>query len=107
MEIQFESGSKQAVAVLYQSQIITETTRVPVPLLSHAALRQQRDAATTDRVVLLCTFCQRVAWPLDADYRKRRWIKAADYYRRGGPDEVTVESVVCPHCDRQIVVPNI
>jgi hypothetical protein len=107
MSITAVTGNGTVMAVLYQSQMLAEVRRLPLPLFS-ADLRMSRQRPPPpDKVVVLCSFCQRVAWPPAADDRTQRWISAADYYRRGGPPDAAVSDGVCPTCIKRVVTPNV
>ena len=93
----------EIVALLYQSQIIFSVERPPIPLFSAETLN--RKAADGSDWVLLCAFCQRVAWP--AGRRDRvHWITPQDFYRLGGPGDAQIEHTVCARCTRVIVDAN-
>ena len=98
MSISGVSNTGQVLAVLYQSQIIEERIRTPLPLFEWRERRMPEHAP----VVAVCAFCQRVQWPVGDAAGRRRWIAAADYYRRGGPDDAAVQSGVCPRCEGQM-----
>lgn len=102
-------GDDDVLGVLYQSQIVAEMPRLPVPLLSPAAraVRDRHPPATPDRMVTLCSFCQRVAWPQTGSQRALRWTSVAEYYRRGGPDDAVVSDGICPACTRRVLDPNL
>lgn len=102
MAISGVSDGRQIVSVLYQSQILEERPRPPLPLFAGQGHRASQPAL----VVLLCTFCHRVAWPVGDARGRRRWISAVDYYRLGGPDAPAVESVICPRCEREVLAAN-
>lgn len=102
MAISGVSDGRQIAAVLYQSQLIEQKLRPPLPLFS----RQLRRATEHPPVVLLCAFCQQVEWPVGEARGRRRWISTVDYYRMGGPDAAAVESVICPRCEREVLAAN-
>jgi hypothetical protein len=90
---------------LYQSQVVTETPRLPLGLLS-------MDRRATDgprphaALVVLCSFCHDVVWPVGALEPDQSWIGLEDYYRRGGTSQVAVSHGICPTCMALIVAPN-
>jgi hypothetical protein len=93
--------------VLYQSQMLAEVRRLPLPLFSTDLRASLQRPVAPDRLVALCSFCQRVAWPPGAEQAARRWISAAEYYRRDGPADASVSDDVCPACNKRIVEPNL
>lgn len=98
-----------AAAVLYQSQIVSQVRRAPLPLLA-AEARLRRDSApplAPDRIVVLCSFCQRVAWPPGMHEPSRRWISVVEFYRRGGREDAMVSDGICPACLKQVIEPNV
>ena len=98
------SGSRPA-AVLYQSVLISETPRLPLPLFAADILTMRRHSHAGARVVTLCSYCQRVAWPMGAGIKERTWIEAAEFYRRGGESDVAVSHGVCEGCYERVVGP--
>jgi len=107
MSITAVTGDGGVAAVLYQSQMLAEVRRLPLPLFSTDLRASLQRPPAPDRRVTLCAFCQRVAWPPGSDDTARRWISAADYYRRGGPPDVAVSDGVCPACTARVVTPNV
>jgi hypothetical protein len=107
MSITAVTGESGVVAVLYQSQMLAEVRRLPMPLFSADLRASQHRPPAPDRLVALCSFCQRVAWPPEADARPRRWISAAEYYRRGGRSDAVVSDGICPACMKRVVEPNV
>ena len=107
MSITPVAGDNGIAAVLYQSQMLAEVRRLPMPLFSTDLRASLQRPAAPDRVVALCSFCQRVAWPPGPEQKTRRWISAADYYRRGGPSDGAVTDDLCPACIRRVVEPNV
>lgn len=102
-------GPDGVSAVLYQSQIVAAVPRLPVPLFASDA-RASRDrppAPAPGRIVVLCSFCQRVAWPMGASGRAPRWIGVAEFYRRGGPEDAVVSDGICAACTRRVLDPNL
>ena len=90
-------------AVLYQSTVITEIPRVPLPLFAADLLTSRRPYDGAEPVVKLCSYCQKVAWPVDDDTTARMWIEAAEYCRRGGGSDVMISHSVCEACFGRIV----
>jgi hypothetical protein len=90
----------EAVAVLYQSIIVSELYRAPLPLFRFEALAER--AAPSDHVVTLCSYCQKVAWQV-AEAGHAEWIEAVEFYRRGGPTDAAVTHGICETCFEQIV----
>lgn len=86
-------------AVLYQSQLLSEVPRPPIKLLDPdlilGVMTNERDYP----IVSLCSYCQKVAWPI-GEYREdaREWISPEDYYARGGQSDVRVSHGICPTC---------
>jgi hypothetical protein len=101
-------GPLGVAGVLYQSQIVAEAPRLPVPLFSAEARvsMERRPAPPSDQIVVLCSFCQRLAWPIGARERARRWISPVEFYRRGGPEDAVVSDGICPPCAKRVVEPN-
>jgi hypothetical protein len=97
------SDGPAAIAVLYQSIIISEVHRPPLPLFAFEWLAGP--AATADQIVTLCSYCQSVAWPTDAYPDQREWIGAVEFYRRGGRTDAVVSHGICEACLDRIVAP--
>lgn len=74
------------VAVLYQSIVVSELRRPPVPLFTFEALREA--APSADRIVSLCSYCQKVKWPVRGGAarmdRSRRVLSSRGTQRRSG-----------------------
>jgi hypothetical protein len=98
------TGSKSK-AVLYQSIIISESPRVPLPLFAADMLSSRTRSSPGRQIVTLCSYCQRVAWPVGMDVKGQAWIEAAEFYRRGGHSDVAVSHGVCEACFHRIVGP--
>jgi hypothetical protein len=113
-----------AAAVLYQSVLLSETPRVPLPLFAADMLRTglprggqwggqrggQRGGQWGARCSLrLCSYCQDVAWPVEPAeaWRDREWISAIEFYRRGGPPDAVVSHGICPACYDRVVQPAV
>lgn len=92
------------LAVLYQSVILHETRRAPIPLFGENVLSALR-ADPTRPSVILCSYCHAVAWPAGAAAEGREWVEPHEYYRRGGATEVQVSHGICPPCYARIVEP--
>jgi hypothetical protein len=107
MSISAVTDREGVAAVLYQSQMLAAVPRPPLRLFAQELRAPRADPDTARPDVLLCAFCHRVAWPLDADRARRRWIDATEYYRRGGPSDVVVTDSICHACARHVVTPNV
>ncbi len=91
-------------AFLYQSEIRDEQVRPRIPLFDFASGRFPADRAGDERpIVTLCSYCQRVAWPVGAEGAARSWIEADTYYRQGGPTDIRVSHGMCPDCHRRLM----
>ncbi len=87
-------------AILYQSIVVSEFRRPSVPLFAFEALGQP--AASADRIVTLCSYCQKVKWPTPAAAQPE-WIEAVEFYRRGGRTDAVASHGICETCIEQIV----
>ena len=93
----------QPCAVLYQSIIISELPRAPLPLFDSDLLDMLGQSSAASVFVTLCSYCQRVAWPLGASVADRRWIEPAQFYRLGGPSDAVVSHGLCDDCFERVV----
>lgn len=103
MSISRIAEAADAEAVLYQSIVINEVQRPPLPLFAfelHAS-----SATDTDRMVTLCSYCQKVAWPAGSTCPQREWVDAVEFYRRGGRSDAVVSHGICEACFARIVEP--
>jgi hypothetical protein len=97
------------VALLYQSQVLAETQRPPLRLF--AARQAFHDGigvpekAEPRPLVTMCSFCQKLAWPLDAAPDARDWIEPELYYALGGVSDVALSHTICPDCADQLHKP--
>ncbi len=98
MSLSLIRNATTPVAILYQSTIVSETPRVPLPLFGADILSALRDGNSDERTVKLCSYCQKVAWPIGAGVRSPEWIEAADFYRRDSGEGITVSHGVCMPC---------
>lgn len=86
-------------AVLYQSQVLSEVVRPPIGLLDPDLILGVLSDERVYPIVTLCSFCQKVAWPLgESRQDAREWILPEDYYSRGGHSEVRISHGICPAC---------
>jgi PAS fold len=97
------SGS---VMALYQSQIVTEAPRLALGLFSMERRAAPGIAYRRNELVVLCSFCHDVAWPIGAEEPDQTWIRIDEYYRRGGSGDCAVSHGVCPACLERLVAPN-
>ncbi len=79
-------------AILYQSQLLCERVRVPLPILF------SNKTCTTDQVISVCSFCAMIAWPGGDSSANEEWVSAENYYTRGGSSLVRVSHGICPAC---------
>jgi hypothetical protein len=100
MSISRIAKGSETAAVLYQSVVVSELRRPPLPLFAFEGLGEQ--APSADRIVTLCSYCQKVAWPAQAAERPD-WIEAVEFYRRGGRTDAVVSHGICEICLKQIV----
>lgn len=84
---------------LYQSQVLSAVPRPWVSLFDPQKIIDHIHLDTALSIVKLCSFCHRVAWPIEAP---REWLPSEDYYRRGGPVDVRTSHGVCPACADRI-----
>lgn len=98
------AGDTGTIAILYQSIIIRELSRPPLPLF---AFERPATAGTigADGMVTLCAYCQRVAWPQRTGPGEAEWIEAAEFYRRGGRTDVVVSHGLCEACIERVIAP--
>ena len=99
MSISRIASHHETDALLYQSIIVSELPRPPLPLFAFDLLADP--ATPADRIVSLCSFCQMVAWPVGARMAQEEWIEAAEYYRRGGKSGVAVSHGICDVCSQR------
>ena len=84
--------------VLYQSTLLSETTRIPLPFLSSEELLAAWEDERTRPVVGVCAWC--------ADVRLQgRWIPPDEYYRRGGRAGVRRSHGIGPGCRETLLEP--
>jgi hypothetical protein len=98
MSISAVTDETGTAAVLYQSQLLTETIRPPLRLFARELRAAKDKSASSLPMVALCSFCHRVEWPVGTAPGARRWIDPTDYYRRGGSSDVSVTHGICPAC---------
>lgn len=84
-------------AILFQSTILDEQARPPVPLLEAHRLSARLDLGDGGASVLMCSYCHAVKWEARTD-GSETWVAPEDYYRRGGRSDVGVSHGICPEC---------
>ena len=85
---------------LFQSTVLAAEARPPLNVYDAEGLIEagQRDASRP--VVLMCSFCLRLRWPVTAALE--RWVEAEEYYRLGGASRVRISHGICADCDRDL-----
>jgi len=106
MSLSLVRAGATPAAVLYQSTIITETPRLPLPLFAADMLAHRRPNYSPEQIITLCSYCHSVAWPPGQAAAVPEWIEAAEFYRRGGPADIGVSHSVCRPCYERIVLPS-
>ena len=84
-------------AILFQSTILDEQARPPVPLLEAHRLSARLGLGDGEASVLMCSYCHAVKWETRTD-GSEIWVTPEDYYRRGGAVDVGVSHGICPDC---------
>jgi CheY-like chemotaxis protein len=92
--------------VLYQVQVLSEAPRESLPLFSYELRIAPGRLRWATRVAVMCSFCQRVAWPSGAPVHLRVWMSAEEFSQRKILDGLAIIDGVCPHCLESIVWPN-
>lgn len=90
----FELDSQMPL-ILYQSQVIDERVRVPVPFLVANNYTKSYD---DNDLASICSFCSRVAWPIGPERGERTWLTPDEYYAIGGSSQVVLSHGICPKC---------
>lgn len=94
---------EQDFGVLYQSQLIRSENRPTMELFSREHLEAAaRDDAAARRLLVLCSYCQRVT----DDDEPRRWIEATTYYAEGGSSDVRISHGICADCLSHLMQPD-
>lgn len=101
------AGGSKVVAVLYQSQMLSEVARPPLRLFERGNRASRQKPAEAEQAVALCSFCQRLLWPPREGGRTARWLPAADFVRAGGNVDANVVESICQDCGDQVVAPNV
>ena len=81
--------------ILYQSQVIEQRIRVPVPLFDAGNYVKPYDDKD---IASICSFCARVAWPVGPERGERTWLTTDEYYGKGGSSQVVLSHGICPTC---------
>ena len=90
--------------VLYQSQMLSVVPRIPMGLFRFGQIAPAVTRGDSGKFVVLCSYCQRVA-SQSAPSLVRIWITPAEYYRRGGGDDVDVSHGMCEDCQVRLFEP--
>ena len=105
MSLSLIRSGEAPYAVLYQSIVVSESPRVPLPLFAADLLTGRREPRPGVQIVRLCSYCQKVALPEEPAGGQPEWMEAAEYYRRGGGSQVSVSHSVCRNCFERVVAP--
>jgi hypothetical protein len=90
----------QAVALLYQSQVLLEQSR-PAMNIFRAPLAATGVGGLP--LLAICSYCKNVRFP--AGEPMGEWIPPERYYQRGGSESVMLSHSICPVCYENIVQP--
>lgn len=107
MSVSLVSENGEPRAVLYQSLILSEELRAPIPLFRADHLVSHNGARPDDELLTLCSYCHAIAWPIGAETATREWIEPPEYYRRGGASDVVVSHGICDCCFERVVEPTL
>lgn len=105
MSVSLVSEGGEPMAVLYQSLLLSEEPRAPIPLFGADRLASHNKARPDDEILTLCSYCHVIAWPIGAEAATREWIEPPEYYRRGGASDVVVSHGICDCCFERVVEP--
>lgn len=95
MAVSVFEPENQPPLILYQSQIIDQCVRVPVPFLVAGNYVKPYDDKS---LASICSFCARVAWPIGPVRDERTWLTPDEYYANGGSSQVALSHGICPEC---------
>ena len=107
MSITGITGDAAVVAVLYQSQMLSEVARPAIRMFARDTQSVRKQPAEAEQPVPLCSFCQRLLWPPREGGRSARWIAAAEFVQAGGDADTTLVETICQECADQVVTPNV
>jgi hypothetical protein len=85
MSISPVRGGRRLLAVLYQSQVLSERRREPIALFERANFEHGPGASFARPLVRLCAYCHAVAWPPGMPADAERWMTPEDYQAMAGP----------------------
>ncbi len=105
MSLSLIRSGQAPLAILYQSIVLTEAPRVPLPLFAADLLTGRREPRPGVQTVKLCSYCQKVALPVEPAGGSLEWIEAAEYYLRGGRSQISVSHSVCRNCFERVMTP--
>ena len=105
MSVSLVSEGGEPLAVLYQSLVLSEEPRAPIPLFRADHLASRNSVRPDDEILTLCSYCHAIAWPIGADPETREWIEPPEYYRRGGASDVVDSHGICDCCFERVVEP--
>ena len=89
------TGGGASPGVLYHSRI-AETQGAAIAIMARlGAMAPSPDPA---RIVTMCSFCQRVAWPVGSRDEDRNWVAPETYDALGGPPDPLISHGLCPPC---------
>lgn len=107
MSITGITGDTAVVAVLYQSQMLSEVARPAIRLFGRGTKAARKHPEEAEQPVPLCSFCQRLLWRPREGGRSARWIAATEFVQAGGDADTTLVETICQECADQVVAPNV
>lgn len=87
------------VGAVFHNIELSAAPRPPIELLLNGTAEGMEQTC-----LAICTFCRNVR--LESDPRFADWMRAEEYYRRGGSSRVLLSHAICDDCQKGIVEPN-
>ncbi len=91
-------------AFLYQSILLSQRQRARVAFLGADQRQRAQDEIELPHLAC-CSYCMDVRFPAGGKAAEGRWLKASDYYREGGTDDVALSHTICPTCQTELIEP--
>jgi len=92
-------------ALLFHTILLEERIRPAMDLFDFKA--RHESGGTNLPLLLMCSYCQEVRFPLGSTPETGEWVTAQKYYQLGGTTEVEISHGICAQCLETRVKPTL
>lgn len=91
----------QLVGCLHQVMVTSEKPRRLMQIFREDKQFRPGSDQDVEMILPLCSFCHRVE--IVGEFDRKIWISCEDYYMRGGAEDVLIDKMVCPSCQKSLL----